>query len=155
MILIEITAPVLSQYFSFISYHKCVVTWKMCLLVFGSLPHGGGLREGSQGLGCMPAGLLSLLGFWGKGWARRSQNAWERERERGRPPDNPNWSPPYFPTPCQSWAWQSQTTENVMAVFMKAIKCSHSYHWPLMSAWNDGGASFRCLAKHFGIHDSY
>lgn len=41
--------------------------------------------------------------------------------------------------------------QNVMAVFMKAIKCSHSYHWALMSAWNGGGgASLRCLAKHFG-----
>ena len=82
-----------------LSYLATVEWWPgYCVCRFWFTPcggGGGGLRGRRHGLGCMPAGPSALLGFRGKvGWGRDRICVCERQRQRGRPADNPNWSPP-------------------------------------------------------------
>lgn len=103
--------------------------------------------------------LLPMVVVWGGGgmawaarqldlqlswvfWVRKRQNACERDRERGRHADNPNWSLPQFPLNTMCIDPDPEDGE------CDVIKWSLSYNWSLMNILNNDVMLCGSLTNH-------
>lgn len=103
--------------------------------------------------------LLPMVVVWGGGgmawaarqldlqlswvfWVRKRQNACERNRERGRHADNPNWSLPQFPLNAMCIDPDPEDGE------CDVIKWSLSYNWSLMNILNNDVMLCGSLTNH-------